>query len=196
MCVIIDRPSLQKNYHMDKIFLSLLLTLCVTFTKAQSNWVTKKVGGDNVYVNFPTEPSYDEKKQIQSQIYVSTVGNCMFTVLVKNNVIPNAIIPDYEKFKSLSLTEQNNLANEFLDKGVKQFIGSSSIISPTKSITVGQFLGKQITYANSNSGNTNQLYTKFILVGKNLYIVQCTYKKVSDPCETSKDKFLVSISIK
>lgn len=157
--------------------------------------MTKKVGGDNVYVSFPNEPNHDEKKQMQSEIYVSTVGNCMFTVLVKNNVIPNAIIPDYEKFKSQPVTEQNKLANEFLDKGVKQFIGNSSVISPATSIKIGKFLGKQITYANSSSGDTNQLYTKFVLVGKNLYIIQCTYKKVSDPCDTSKEKFLSSISI-
>jgi hypothetical protein len=180
---------------MKKSFMSLLLALAALFATAQTNWVTKKVGYDNVHVTFPSEPSHDEKPQIQSEIYVSAIGNCMFTVLVKKNVLPNAIITNYEKFKTLSETEQSNLTNEFLDKGIRQFVGNSSIISPSKSIRVGKYLGKEITYENSNSGITNQLFTKFLLVGKNLYIIQCTYKKPSNPCRISKEKFLSSVSI-
>jgi len=181
------------NYYiMEKSILNLLLILTVVAT-AQANWVIKNVGNDNVHVSFPSEPKYDENSQIQSQIYVSKVDNCIFTVLVKNNVIPNTIIPDYEKFKLLSAAEQASLVNEFLDKGIMQFIGNSSIISPLKSIKVGNYFGKEIAYA--NSGNVNQLYTKFILVRKNLYIIQCTYKEPSDPCKASKEKFLSSVFI-
>lgn len=175
----------------------ILALLCFFFTlssiNAQTKWIKTKVGSDNITIEFPKEPKYDSKPQLNSEIYVATFGTCMFTVLVKKNIIPNAIIPNYDDFKKLPASEQNTSINNFLDKGIKQFIENSTINSSAKSIKVGRYSGKEITYSNDYSGKMNKHFTKFIVVDRNLYIVQCVYQNLSEPCENLKDKFLNSI---
>ena len=112
-------------------------------------------------------------------------SQCMFTVVVRKDAMP-----DYYKIIKLPLSEQKNKIDIFLDKGIAQFIGNSEIITPSKKIAVGNYIGRDITYGSldNSSGKKNWLYTNFFFANNTLYIIQCTMKE-KGVCEDNKNVF-------
>lgn len=171
---------------------SLVLVLS-TVSDAQSSWVSKNVGS-NLVVRFPNEPNYDSKPERRLLLYTVKSGssNCMFTVMVRSNAMPN-----YNDIKNLTLIQQKEEVNKFLEKGISQFIQNGKVVSPLKPIDNRSFIGKELTYIqfdNSKGAYVFQ-YTRFIMVNNELYIIQCSMP-TEGACDNDKNTFLNSTSIK
>lgn len=170
------------------LFLSLLINSINSF--AQTEWVMVRVGNE-LSVNFPQEPKTDLKPERRLSLYTfrDTETDCIFSVLVRGNAMPN-----YERIKGLSSQEKE--INSFLDKGITQFIQKSKILTPSKAIRVGNFIGRELTYSqlNDKSGTWFTQNAKFVFANNNLYIIQCSIYK-EDACLSDKNKFLNSITL-
>jgi hypothetical protein len=175
---------------MRQFILCLTLLIISIYSFAQSEWVKKKVGTE-LSISFPQEPNTDAKPERRLTLYTfkSDESDCMFSVVVRGKAIP-----DFERINALPIQDKEKEINSFLDNGIVQFIQNSKIISPSSSIRVGKFIGKQITYSQFNdaTGKWFTQYTKFVFAGNNLYIIQCSIYKESS-CLNDKNKFLNSI---
>lgn len=176
---------------MKKPFLVLVLLANVFIAMAQSNWVTTRVGNE-LSVKFPNNPNYDTKPEKRLTMFTTTTGNdnCYFTVVVRNQAIN-----DYNRIKKLSIKEQQNEINSFLDKGISQFIEDGNIITPLKTIKIGTYLGKELTYTiTDNNEKQATIFAKFIFANNNLYIVSCSIYQ-QGLYENDKNLFLNSITV-
>lgn len=170
----------------------ILITFTLLCSILQTNAQTKKEIDNGLFVTFPSEPDY--KTTNSASTFVTKTENCIFMVLIQRNAIPN--YSEYVKAKQKwSASEIAKVENSFLDNAVKGKLDYTGNSGNVRSIKIGKFSGRDISYSaiNPATGERGMRYTKLFLVRDKAISFEVWYLNDTKTAKLERESFLNSI---
>jgi len=178
--------------------LNALATLLLLPLFLSAQWMEKEVG-NNIYVQFPSNPEYKISKGVPGAYsymasYTAKTENCLFMVLILNDVMPN-----YPEFMRLSKDRQQLAENKLLDGFME---GKLSITDNTpnnnKHIKLGVYNGRECSYSAimPATGERCKRFSKVFLIKNKSFQFECWFLKNAPDDAASKEKDIFFNSLK
>lgn len=167
-----------------------MLTVIVTVTFSQSNWLYFYIG-DDISILLPHKPTH--KVNDNSEMFIAKTDNNVLMTLIQANAVPVN-----QQFENFNETKREELISIFLANAIKGAVKDNPLIVSPETIYLKNYQGRQFSYraVNPVTGKVGERYVKMFVVRNNLYTIMSWCLNTSNDAVNERNKFMNSITIK